>query len=98
MKTFQMNLPGYDSSRNDTDELVKWVNAPSKRAARLFAQLIGMEIESVEKISYHKEEGIDYWVDRDGYMTKIGKDQLDHEGGTCLCGHFDQCTHHKKEK
>ena len=88
-----MNLPGYDSSRDDTDELVRWVNAPNTRSVRLFAKSIGAEVESVEEISYHEKEGIDYWVDRDGYMTKIGKDRIT---PTCLCGHFDKCTQYKK--
>jgi len=87
-------MPGYDSFRDDTEHLVLWVNAPRKTAAKLFARSIGAEIESVEEITYKEEEGIDYWVGIKGNMTKIGKDVLDRQGGTCLCGHFDRCTHY----
>ena len=63
-----MNLPGYDSSRDDTDELVRWVNAPSKRAAEFFARRIGAE--NVEQISYHTEEGVDYYLNKEGKILK----------------------------
>jgi hypothetical protein len=70
MKTFQMNLPGYDSSRDDTDELVKWINAPNIEAAKIFAQKIGAEIDSVEELTHPWkmtiEDGVDYYVDERG--------------------------------
>lgn len=75
MKTFQMNLPGYDSSRDDTDELVRWVNAPSKKAAEFFAKRIGAE--NVEQISYHAEEGVDYYLNKEGKILKSSRLKLD---------------------
>ena len=68
MKTFQMNLPGYDSSRDDTDELVRWINAPTKRAAEVFAKSIGAE--NVEQIRGIEEEEVDHVLDGRGWVIR----------------------------
>lgn len=65
MKTYQMNLPGYDSSKDNTDDFVRWVNAPNLESVRIFARRIGAEnIEEIPLSSF--EDGVDYEIGNDG--------------------------------
>jgi len=68
MKTFQMNMPGYDSSTDETDDLVIWVNAPNIDAAKKYAEKRGAE--NVEEITHPWEmtieDGIDHYVNEKG--------------------------------
>lgn len=43
MSTFQLTLKGYQSDREDTEHLVKWINAPGRSSLNLWIERAGLQ-------------------------------------------------------
>lgn len=63
MITYQLTLKGFDASRDDTDDLIKWVNAPSRAALDAYVQTMGWTLQGEPETPFDtvltREDGVD---------------------------------------
>lgn len=87
---FQLTLNGYDSDNSETDDLIKWVKAPSMDVLMLFIEKNGLFLQEPPEELGNKnldesemdfvldEKGIDK-IARDLILTEIASEKLDIE-------------------
>jgi hypothetical protein len=67
MKTFDVTLEGFDPNTDETDHLVKWINAPSIETVRDFCSQMNWKYESITEMEYYWpltiDDGVDYILD-----------------------------------
>lgn len=69
MKTYEITLPGFDGSTDETDDLVIWVNAPNPLIAYEFAKSLNADCEElIRDHDYSFEDGVDFILDENGVV------------------------------
>lgn len=79
MKTFEIVLEGWDYRTSNTDDLIKWVNAPNVELAKQYAINKGWNIESIYDLPYYstqQSDGVDAVIWPDGSVAWEAGKQL----------------------
>lgn len=84
MMVFDVTLVGYNAETDDTDHLVKWVNAPNEQMVRQWLHDQGLTpfVDSVDHLAHMTdfgdidsmfETGVDIIINEDGsYLSGVG--------------------------
>lgn len=70
--TYQLSLEGWQGDTDETDDLVKWVNAPSRGSLEAFVARQGWrpDASGVDSIGpFGIEDGVDYVIDGAGEIV-----------------------------
>ena len=60
MKTYQITLAGYDGGTDETDHLIRWINADSKELVDTHIKNNNLDVIDMHTIGpFTEEEGVD---------------------------------------